>query len=680
MAAAQSRLLRLWGMEADRLALWSPVLFGAGALVWLGPLAGTEPGPALVGAVLCAGLAVLCGRRAGQGSLAAAALALPIAACAFMAAGFAAVALRADAVSAPVIGTRSGVADVEGWVTGFSRNENGLRAEIAVARLGDRLPEETPRTVRIALRDEAIPPMGSAVSCPAMLNPPPGPVAPGAHDFARRAWFEQLGGVGFVTGPCSQSELGPPPGLLGLTLAVARARSQASAAIQAAAPGRGGAFLAAVATGDRSALTMEDAEALQMSGLAHLVSVSGLHMVLVTGFVFAVIWRLAALVAPLALRVPPQKIAAVAAIAAGGAYAAFSGGDAPVTRAFVMASVAFGAILIDRPAISLRGLALAAVLILAVTPEAAAEPGFQMSFAATLALVGAFEAVRETGWRLDGPLARFAGWFGSTALTSLVAGLATLPYALHHFGRLAPWSLPANLVSAPLVSFITAPFAVVGALLAPFGLGDWALQTAAWSLDRTLAIADLAADAPGAGAAGPTVGAGALALFSFGLLNLCLWRSRSCKALGAVALAAGALVVATARPPDVWIAPGAVAVAARTERGIGVCVSRRASFDARRLLGEAVGRDADIEAAKARAGRDAGSCALPTAAGWIVLADDGEVAREACGGDALVLVAREGVACGGPQDLSRGARRNGDRWEILPPPRAPWSRAQARDQ
>lgn len=680
MVAAQSRLLRLWGLEADRLALWSPVLFGAGALVWLGPFIGADPAPAGLAAGLCGVLAMLCGRWAGRGSLAAAALALPLAGAAFAAAGFAAVALRADAVAAPVIGERSGVSEIEGWVTGFSRNENGLRAEIAVARLGDRLPEETPHAVRIALRDEPVPPMGAAVACPAMLNPPPGPVAPGAYDFARRAWFERLGGVGFVTGPCRLAELGPPSGLLAVGLAVAQARAEASSAIQTAAPGRGGAFLAAVATGDRSALSSEDAEALQISGLAHLVSVSGLHMVLVTGFVFAVIWRCAALVGPLALRVPPQKIAAVAAIGAGAAYAVFTGGDAPVTRAFVMAAVAFGAILIDRPAISLRGLALAAVLILAMTPEAAAEPGFQMSFAATLALVGAFEAVRETGWRLDGPLARIGAWLGSTGLTSLVAGLATLPFALHHFGRLAPWSLPANLAAAPLFSFITAPFAVIGAVLAPLGLGDWALQIAAWSLDRTLAIADLAATAPGAGAAGPVVGAGALALVTLGLLNLCLWRSRTGKAVGAAALAAGVLLVATARAPDVWIAPGAVAVAARTERGIGVCVARRASFDARRLLGEAAGREAALDDAKARAGRDADSCALKTARGWVVLADDGEAAREACGGTALVLVPREGVACGGPAGLSRGARRIGERWEELPPPRAPWTRAQGAAQ
>jgi competence protein ComEC len=674
MAAAQSRLLRLWGQEVDRLALWSPVLFGAGALAWLGPFAGVDPVPAVIVAATCAVLAFVCGRKAGRGSLLAAALALPLAAAAFAAAGFAAVAWRAEAVAAPVIGERSGVSEIEGWVTGFSRNENGLRAEIAVARLGERLPEETPRTVRIALRDEAVPAMGAAVACPAMLNPPPGPVAPGAYDFARRAWFEGLGGVGFVTGPCRVVELGPPPGLLGATLAIARARADASAAIQRAAPGRGGAFLAAVATGDRSALSTEDTEALQVSGLAHLVSVSGLHMVLVTGFVFAVIWRLAALIAPLALRVPPQKIAAAAAIAAGAAYAAFTGGDAPVTRAFVMASVAFGAVLIDRPAISLRGLALAAVLILAMTPEAVAEPGFQMSFAATLALVGAFEAVRETGWRLDGPMARASAWFGSTALTSLVAGLATLPFALHHFGRLAPWSLPANLAAAPLVSFITAPFAVIGAVLAPFGAGDWALGVAAWSLDRTLAIADLAAAAPGAGVAGPSVGASALALLTLGLLNLCLWRSRAGKAAGAAALVVGLVMVATARPADVWIAPDAAAIAARTDKGVGVCVSRRASFDARRLLGEASGRDADLDAAKAKAGRDAASCALRTPGGWIVLAADAEAAREACDSTALVLVPRDGVACGGPPELARGARRIGERWEILPPPGAPWTR------
>lgn len=673
--------MRLWGREADRLALWAPVLFGAGALVWLGPAAGAAPGPAAALALVCAIAALVCARFAGRGVLAAAVLALPLTAAAFAAAGFAAVALRAQAVAAPVIPDRSGVLEVEGWVTAFSRNENGLRAQIAVARLGDRLPEETPRFVRIALRDQAPPPMGAGVACRAMLNPPPGPVAPGAHDFARRAWFDQLGGVGFVIGPCTPVELGPPPGDLALTLEIARARAAASNAIQAAAPGRGGAFLAAVATGDRSALSREDTEALQLSGLAHLVSVSGLHMVLVCGFVFAVICRLTALIGPLAVRVPPQKVAAVAAIAAGGAYAVFTGGDAPVTRAFVMAATAFAALLIDRPAISLRGLALAAVVVLAMTPEAAAEPGFQMSFAATLALVGAFEMVRESGWRLDGPLARVAGWTGSTMLTSLVAGLATLPFALHHFSRLAPWSLPANLAAAPLISFVTAPFAVVGAVLAPFGLGDWAFGVAAWSLEVTLRIADLAAAAPGAGASGPGVDALALGLVTLGMLNLFVWRSVTGKALGFALLAVAAGAVAMARAPDVWIAPGAAAVVARTDKGLAACVAPRSGFAARRLLSEAGGAEDELDAAKGRAGRDARTCALPAASGWVVLATDAEAAREACGGGgALVLVPKDGVACGGPADLARGARRIGDRWEVLAPPGAPWTRAGASPQ
>lgn len=332
---------------------------------------------------------------------------------------------------------------------------------------------------------------------------------------------------------------------------------------------RAGGLAAAMVTGHEAFVPPEQVEAMRASGLAHLISISGLHMAIVGGFVFAAV-RLAVAAWPwAALRVSGKKVAAGAAIGATLAYLALSGGDAPAVRAAVTAIVAFASILADRRALSLRNLALAALVVITLQPEAVAQPGFQMSFAATAALVALAEAWPRPAREISVPwpirFAQAAGvWLLLSIGVSLVAGLATGPFAIQHFNRVSTWGLPANLVAAPISSFLMMPALAIGAVLAPFGLGDAPLAVAAFGIEGILQVAELAARSPPPTLMVPSAPSLALPAAFLGILVLCAWRG-PLRWIG-LPLALAVNLWPRPAPPDVWIADGGDAVAIREGR------------------------------------------------------------------------------------------------------------------
>jgi len=451
----------------------------------------------------------------------------------FAAAGLGAIAahVRTAAVAQPALTTSEEPRAVEGWVVANETNDNGPRLRLLVRSIDG--VAEPPRYVRMSVAEAGLLTPGRAARCFGVLGPPAGPMAPGAYDFARRAYFERLGATGFAFGRCRPEDFGPPPNWLDRErLRLAAMRSDLSATIQDAAPGRGGAIAAALISGDRSAIDRETNEILFNAGLGHLLSVSGIHMSIVGGLVFAfLLWGLS-LISPLALRFPVKKLAAVGALFAVLAYLVVSGINVPALRSFIMAAVAFGAILLDRPAISMRGLGLAAFIVVLIFPESVLEPGFQMSFAATMALVALFEMLKraphEPALPTPGPLIGAMQWavkgVGGVILIAFVAGVATDPFAIYHFQRFALYSLPANLLAEPILSFIVAPAAIVAAVLTPFGLGDLALQTMASGLDLIAAIGQTFGDRPEAIRAVPKPSDAAFLVCVLALTWACLWR------------------------------------------------------------------------------------------------------------------------------------------------------------
>lgn len=503
--------------QALRWPLLLPLALALGAALYM--IAPLEPSwPLLVGAMLPALLGWSILQRRGGGR---AALLFGILACA----GLGAIAgkVRTGVVSAPILQEEIGPVRIEGVVAEIDASERSRRIRIDVRAIEDLTPERTPKYVRFSYKGDIPFNPGRAVACKAILSPPPRPVVPGDYEFHRDAYFQQLGGVGFATGKCEPLPTPPPATLTDRAFywiqAVRRAISQH---VFEEAGKKGGGMSAAMVAGDRSLISPDDSEALRLSGLAHLLSISGVHMVLAGGIVFFIIRYLWVLIEPLALRIPAVKAAAFGAVVACTFYFIISGMEVATQRSYIMALIAFGAKLFDRPALSLRSIAIALFIVVLLQPESVVTPGFQMSFAASGALIALYEV-----WpKLDRPdrpgvFVRIGAWIVGTAATSLTASAATMPFALYHFDRAAIFSVIANIASTPIITLWTTPAAAAAAIAAPFGLDAPFLALMGKSLEVVLAIARWSVEAspdfdlPRMSAAGLAWCGTAIAVFCF---------------------------------------------------------------------------------------------------------------------------------------------------------------------
>lgn len=543
----------------ERWVLWAPVCFGLGAAAYLE--ASLEP-PVAVLALLTAGFGGAWWRlRAGPSRLVAVLAAL----CTFGAAGVLAGKVRSDRVAAPIVTGERAPRQVQGFVVDIvSPGAGGPRLLIAPVRIVGLSPEDTPHRIRVTVDTLDVVP-GDPIQLRTILGPPPPPAAPGAYDFARDAWFNSVGAVGFSLGEIRVARLDRPPIRLGAVMAINAFRWHLAKRIIARMGPESGGIGAAMVTGHETWITSEQTEAMRASGLAHILSISGLHMAIVGGFVFG-LTRLAIAAWPwLALRAPGKKIAAVAGLLAVLVYLVISGAPPPAERAAITASVAFAAILFDRQAVTLHGLAVAALIILVMQPEAAGGPGFQMSFAATAALIALAEAwqrpTREIAvpWPIRAIQAAMA-WLAVSVGASFVAGLATGPFAMQHFNRVALWGLPANLIVAPLSSFVIMPFLALGTALEGAGLGGPFLRIAGWGVNAMVAVARQF-EAIGGQALIASAPAFTLVIAFLGVMMLCLWSGRT-RWLG-LPMALAVVLWPRPPPPDIWIAADGTAAAVR---------------------------------------------------------------------------------------------------------------------
>lgn len=548
--------------QKGRWRLWAPVAFGFGAAGYMG----SPVEPPLWAALVCGGLTIALLQGLARWPRAANAI-LPATLAGLLVLGAVAGKVRTEMVRAPVAPDFDKPVQVEGWVVDVARRgTGGGRLLIAPTRIDGLDPADLPFRIRVTVGEEAMVGPGTPVRLRAGLGPPPPPASPGAYDFARDAWYDRVGGVGFAVVAPRVIALAEPPAQLRLLMRINAMRWSLARRIVDDTGARSGGIAAAMVTGHEAWISQEQTDAMRASGLAHILSISGLHMAIVGGFVFALGRLLVAAWPWLALRINGKKAAALLGLTAVVAYLVVSGAPPPAVRAAVTASVAFLAILFDRRAISLDALAVAAMILLVLQPEAATQPGFQMSFAATAALVALVEAlprpVRElqTPWWIRVPQA-LGGWIVASIAMSLVAGMATGPFAMHHFNRVASYGLVANLLVAPISSFVMMPALAIGAVLEPFGLGGPFLTVAAWSIDLMTAIAERTAATPGSVVTVASGPAWTLPVAFLGILILCLWRGR----LRWLGLPLALSVALWPRPPapDIWISSDGSAVAVR---------------------------------------------------------------------------------------------------------------------
>ena len=508
---AAGRLLAAVGgqleAEQERWFLWLPVLFGAGIALYF-----ALPGEPLTLVAVMPALAALAlhvaGPRTGLGGLVTAALLATTL-------GVAAAKLRTELVRAPVFQipsqhqsqSRARPLDVNGHIELVEpRAGKGQRLTVRVTALEKHEAHARPTRVRIVTRAEnaALKP-GDAVRLRATLNPPPGPSLPGDYDFARAAWFLGLGAVGSADGAAEigADDAPAPPPALRLAAAVARVRQAIGARILAVLPGETGAIANALITGERGGISEATNQAFRDSGLFHILSISGLHMVIMAGAVFLSIRLALAAIPAIALRYPIKKWAAAGAMLGALGYLLISGAAFATVRSYIMISIMFLAVLLDRPAIALRNVALAALAILILWPESLLDAGFQMSFAAVVALVSTYECLRLRNAAGGGPTQR--GWLGTALLflggiltTTLVASLAVAPFGIYHFHNTQAFAMLANLLAIPICNLVVMPAALAALVAMPFGLEAGPLWLMGLGIDAMIWCAHAVSGLPGA--------------------------------------------------------------------------------------------------------------------------------------------------------------------------------------
>ena len=560
--------VRAWAaMEvgAGRLLPWFAVAFGTGIVLYFA--ADHEPAwwAACPLAVVAAISAVLLRRRpiafvAALGFFA-------------MSAGFAVATLKTALVDHPLLRYPAYSVSLAGFVELRDESQKSDRFVLRVERIeGNRIVDK-PERVRLSVRRGLAPPAGAFVEVKAQLNPPLPPLRPGSYDFARDLYFQRLGASGFVHGAV---KVVTPPAAATMRMRVNAfvqgLRDAIDARIRSVLSGDVGSIASALITGKRDAITPFVYDAMFVSGIGHVLSISGYHMAVVAGIVFFILRALLALIPGLADRMPIKKWAAFGALLVTAFYLVLSGAEVATQRSFIMIAIVLIAVMLDRPVLTLRSVTIAALLVLLFAPEAVVHPSFQMSFAATLALI----AVYAHGLPLARPGkesslgARAALWgvneIISLVLASLVAGLATTPYAAFHFHRIAPYGVLANLLAMPVVSAWVMPMGILGVVAMPFGFDGIFWRQMGYGIEWMDAVALWVTSLPGAFGRVTSFGTGPLLLATAGLLVIGLLKT-PLRWSGAAFVALAIVLAARTPVPDILVAADGRAFAVRGADG-----------------------------------------------------------------------------------------------------------------
>ena len=637
--------------ERERWALWIPVAVGLGVATYFSLPA--EPS-LLVGAALIVASALLLALVRRVVIARAVLIALLAASC-----GFAAAELRTAIVGAPMLDAKYGSVRIEGRVRDVEFLPGGRRLVLDEVIIPGITEPPAELRLRLAGLDPLLVP-GDWVRLRAGLGPPSRPVAPGSYDFRRDLFFDRIGGVGFVMGRprlIDPTLFGDSPPLSNrLWRRVADLRALIERRILAAMPDRDTAGVAvAFVTGSQTAVPNDALLAMRNSGLAHLLSVSGLHIGLAVGILFFLIRAGLALVPPIALRWPIKKWAAGFALLGAAFYMILSGASVPVVRSFVMAAILLLAVIADRQPISMRPVAIAAVVVLLIWPDSLVGPSFQLSFAAIVALTAVWEELSPRRAKEIGPARRGFRWLTDLALSSIIATLATAAFAIYHFNRLTGYGVIANMLAVPITGFWVMPWLILALILMPFGLESWALEPAGWGISAILWTANTVSGWPGSVALIPVMPPLGLSLVSLGGLWLCLWRQRG-RYWGGGAIALGLATILFVRPPDILVSEDGKLVAiteadgslrlstGRADRFAAGEWLRRMGQDQRILWNAAVdGGDPRLVCA------DKGDCRFKSSGRTVAILQKADGFAAACSDSDLVIVlVKAPAACAAP--------------------------------
>lgn len=586
--------------EGERLFVWSPLLLVAG--IWIYFSLATEP-PMVLSIVLAVAVAFVLVWRRHHRLL----LALALAATGFIAAD-----LRVHLVATPLLRAYQPDVQIKGTVFNIDVRNRGRYIMVLDVATATSIPvDEKPRRVRVTVSTREPPPLvGQSVALKANVAPLPRAALPGGFDYGRALYFQSIGATARSTGPVTVDHAA---GVQFTTRGLFHdLRSAIGARIRAVITGPLGAFADALITGERAAIPRAMIQSLQNSGLYHILSISGFHMSLVAGGAFWLVRALLALSTRLALLYPIKKWAAIAAVVVGWLYMLLADSGAATERSFIMIAVVFFAVLVDRPALSLHNLAVAALLILLWEPEQAVAASFQMSFMAVLGLAAFFAFWKErinsnAPPQKSNTVMRFARksllLIVASLATSLIAGILSGIPAAHHFGRLAPYSVVANALALPIVGVIVMPMAMASVLLMPLGLEAAPLTLMQWGLELVMLVSDWVASWPQAGLLLPRLSSTSAALLAIAAALICIATTQLRWLAVPITAFASYLAINTAKPV-LLIDERAANVAVMTAAGLVPARGVKPGFSIGRWLQE----NAESISVKKAAERPAWTC------------------------------------------------------------------------
>jgi competence protein ComEC len=546
--------------ERGRFLLWLPVFMAAGVIAYFSLLA--EPSRWIGGSALagCLALGLLAGQRRGPRAACWAAAALAL--------GFASAQVETwRAAPLAVIPTHAVI--VTGTVRAVEQLPNGRRILLEQPRLDGGAPLQRAIRLRLKPTDAVAVATGDQLKIRALLMRPASPAYPGAWDLQRDAYYAGIAAYGFALNPSENLARAPPDGMSRWLQSL---RETIAGRIESVLPGTLGAIASTLLTGGGAAIPEADREAFRDSGLAHLLAIAGLHIGIVMGLVFGGTRLALALSERAALHLPLKQIAAVAALAAGGAYMLLTGAHVPIIRSFSMACIVTLGVLVGRRAVSLRGLALAMATLVLIAPAEVLGVSFQMSFSAVLGLIAGYEAMRPVLARLYGDGSwqrRLLGHVVALGLTSALAGTFSAPFGAYHFGQIQLYFVLANMAAVPLTAMWVMPTGLIALGLMPLHLEALALVPMGWGIAAILWIGRAVSSWPGAVLAVQHMPAWGLGVLSLGIAWLGLWRSRV-RLAGIAAILLGLASPMLEQAPDLLISADARLIAMRTEAGLYV--------------------------------------------------------------------------------------------------------------
>ncbi|MES2729637.1 MAG: ComEC/Rec2 family competence protein [Pseudomonadota bacterium] len=451
--------------------LWLPLALGTGIAFYFNLRLEPDWPPIIIAFMTLLGITIVSARFSSQ-----AIMHVLLIAALWAISGVCLAKLRVATLDAPILRKETGWREVRGTITQLDPI-SGTAARIVMDQVSieDVPPDQTPHKVRITLKRPGDAPLslGQRIMVRAMLHPPSLPATATSYDFQRHYYLQQMGAVGFSPLPITVIKDVQPDSFLAW---FGHVRTSIQSRVEKALPPDQAGIVIAMMTGAQTGITESIMDDYRASGLVHILSVSGMHIGMIAGAVFFMV-RLALVLLPfIGLHWPVKKIAAMIALLATLTYILMIGPLLPAWRAMMMTGLILLAVMLDRVALSLRTLALAALTLLIFLPESLTNIGFQLSFLAVFALIALYEQVRDiwptwmAGWP---PFIRFSIlWGGGMIMTGMIATIATAPLILYHFQQLPLYGALANAAATPILTFITMPLVIVAFVALPFGLAD----------------------------------------------------------------------------------------------------------------------------------------------------------------------------------------------------------------